>query len=83
VLDAWGMPEVDLQFFKSDGPMAAGDNSAGYALVIGSERKGPVSESSPFILSLVLPVVPAWLVKQILKDDFVDMAELLWDNFGG
>ncbi len=34
----------------------------------------------PFILGEALPVVPAKLVKRILKGDYVDMAELLKDN---
>ena len=34
----------------------------------------------PFILSENLPVVPARLVKRILKSDYIDMAELLKDN---
>lgn len=33
----------------------------------------------PFIVSAVLPVVPAKLVKRILGE-YVDMAELLWNN---
>ena len=37
-------------------------------------------EVAPFIICETLPVVPAKLVKKILKGDFVDMAELLNDN---
>ncbi len=40
----------------------------------------PKSAVSPFILSEALPVVPAKLVKKIVRGEFVDMAELLWDN---
>ena len=34
------------------------------------------------MLADTLPVIPAKLVKRILKGDFVDMAELLKDNIG-
>ena len=37
-------------------------------------------EAGPFILREALPVVPARLVKKILKGEYVDMAELLKDN---
>lgn len=37
-------------------------------------------EGRPFVLSETLPIVPAKLVKKILKGEFVDMAELLKDN---
>ena len=37
-------------------------------------------EGLPFVLSETLPIVPAKLVKKILKGEFVDMAELLKDN---
>lgn len=44
----------------------------------GGESKGEAGdEASPFILGESLPVVPAKLVKKILKGDFVDMADLL------
>ena len=49
--------------------------------VAGPEGKGAETKSSsPFVLNLVLLVVPARLVKCILKDDFIDKAELLQDN---
>ena len=44
------------------------------------ERKGLEQEYRPFILSEALPVVPAKLVKRILRGEYVDMAELLKDN---
>ena len=34
----------------------------------------------PFVLNEALPVVPAKLVKKILKGEFIDMCELLKDN---
>ena len=37
-------------------------------------------EPAPFILNEALPVVPAKLVKRILKGEYVDMCELLKDN---
>ena len=37
-------------------------------------------DNAPFILSEALPVVPAWLAKQIARGDYVDMAELFKDN---
>ena len=40
----------------------------------------PKSAVSPFILSEALPVVPAKLVKKIVRGEFVDMVELLQDN---
>lgn len=42
-----------------------------------AKEKGP---EKPFLLSEGLLPVPAKLVNQILKVDFVDMAELLRDN---
>lgn len=33
-----------------------------------------------FILSEALPIIPAKLVRRILKGEFIDMAELLKDN---
>lgn len=42
--------------------------------------KSPGEEESPFILSEALPVVPAKLVRRILRAEYVDMAELLKDN---
>ena len=44
------------------------------------ERKGLEQEHRPFILSEALPVMPAKLVKRILRGEYVDMAELLIDN---
>ena len=44
------------------------------------ERKGPEQECRPFILSEALPVLPAKLVRRILRGEYIDMAELLKDN---
>ena len=41
------------------------------------EKKGVEQECSPFVLSEALPVVPAKLVKRILRGEYVDMSELL------
>lgn len=38
------------------------------------------SEIGAFVLGEGLPPVPAKLVAKILKGEFIDMAELLWDN---
>ncbi len=35
---------------------------------------------SPFILSEALPVIPAKLVRRILRPEYIDLAELLKDN---
>lgn len=45
----------------------------------GSEDNRTV-ESVLFILGKALPVVPAKWVKKIMKDEFVDMADLLEDK---
>ena len=72
--------ELDLPSFDGDGlPGMTGTSAVGPQLA-GADEKGPETESAPFVLNSVLPVVPARLVKQILKGDFVDMAELLRDN---
>ncbi len=44
------------------------------------ERAAEVDSSRPFVLGESLPVVPAMLVKRILKGEYIDMAELLRDN---
>ena len=45
----------------------------------GPSKEEPTAEG-PFVLSEALPVIPAKLVRRILKPEFVDMAELLRDN---
>ena len=45
-----------------------------------SEASRKVDETAPFILGEALLVVPAKLVRKIVRGDFVDMAELLRDN---
>ena len=37
-------------------------------------------DSRPFVLGEALPVVPAKMVRRILKGEFIDTAELLKDN---
>ncbi len=44
------------------------------------EVSSEVELNRPFVLGEALPVVPAKMVKRILKGEFVDMAELLKDN---
>ena len=43
-------------------------------------KKAEVPAETAFILSDALPVVPAKLVKRILRAEYIDMAELLKDN---
>ena len=48
-----------------------------------TSSKAQAGESaSQLVLGEALPVVPARLVRKILKGEFVDMAELLKDNGG-
>ena len=42
--------------------------------------KPPVRVEAPFVLSEMLPVVSAKLVRHILRAEYVDMAELFKDN---
>ena len=72
--------ELDLPSFDGDGLPGTTGTSAVAPPLTGADEKGPETESAPFVLNSVLPVVPARLVKRILKGDFVDMAELLRDN---
>ena len=48
----------------------------------GAKKGEAAKEVRTFVLGESLPVVPAKLVKRILKGDFVDMSELLKDNMG-
>ena len=41
---------------------------------------GAAKSTTPFLLGEGLPPIPVKLVAKIQKGDFVDMAELLWDN---
>ena len=43
-------------------------------------REQKQKEATPFVLGEALPVVPAKLVKRILRGEYIDMAELLRDN---
>ena len=44
------------------------------------DKPNEMETSPPFILGEALPVVPAKLVKRILKGEYIHMAELLKDN---
>lgn len=44
------------------------------------KRAEPGTEARPFVLGESLPVVPAKLVRRILKGDYIDMSEFLKDN---
>ena len=46
----------------------------------GRKEEREKKEDPPFVLSEALPVVPAKLVRRILRAEYVDMAELLRDN---
>ncbi len=73
------LPAIDLPSFVGEDPGAEIIRGVG---VKGGRAEPKVleDESAPFVLNSVLPVVPARLVKRILKGDFIDMVELLWDN---
>ena len=69
---------LNLPTFSSVQRMSgsAGEEVAGMP----TPKRAEVGEVPPFVLSEALPVVPAKLVKRIVKGEFVDMAELLKDN---
>ena len=74
------MRALDLPVFKTAGPPAAGtipwDGGEGEII----NEKGKAKEESltlPFIVGIVLPVVPAKLVRKILNGEFIDMSDLL------
>ena len=46
----------------------------------GSTRKWGRGKAVPFVLGEGIPPVPARLVARIWRGEFVDMADLLWDN---
>ena len=73
--------DLGLPCFEAEPEVSLADGSGtapGGAAV--ANKKEAEQEALPFILSETLPVVPAKLVRKILKGDFVDMAELLKDN---
>ena len=45
-----------------------------------SDKPNEMEIPPPFILGEALPLVPAKLVKRILRGEYIDMAELLKDN---
>ena len=71
---------LDLPSFESGGSEETTQPLAGIKAPEGGNKKGADNRERPFILSESLPVVPAKLVKRILKGVFVDMVELLKDN---
>ncbi len=79
-------PAVDLSSIAGEGVSAESSNAAGSKITRASgaeskaESQAAEVENAPFVLNLVLPVVPARLVKRIVKGDFVDIAEILCDN---
>ena len=75
------MRELGLDIFTS--PTGTSGPGPGVPPVGGNrhgETDRKVDEAAPFLLGEALPVVPAKLVKKIVRGEFVDMAELLWDN---
>ena len=72
------LERIQLPTFEKSSPQVVSP-SVDAGKDTGSERvQTPVM--GPFNLSENLPVVPARLVKRILKSDYIDMAELLKDN---
>ena len=76
--DSEAMSGLKLPTFSSVQRMSgnAGKEAAG----IPTPKREEVGEVSPFVLSEALPVVPAKLLKHVVRGKFVDMAELLKDN---
>jgi len=70
--------ELNLPSFTD--PPVGGTEAEKLVLPAVIPKKAEVPVEIPFILSDALPVVPAKLVKRILKPEYVDMAELLKDN---
>lgn len=76
---------LDLPSFGDGGHSSSGgkDDSMGKSTSAAVPKEGNKDESpaeTQFSLSKALPVVPAKLVRKILKGEYVDMAELLKDN---
>ena len=79
--DPRAVARLNLPTFESAEPSRPGAGK-GKGPVDRSIMKEPEMEQevAPFTICETLPVVPAKLVKKILKGEFVDMAELLKDN---
>ena len=73
--------ELRLPSFElSGGPAATAVSEEVAGAVDSVKKRDQDPEGLPFMLSETLPIVPAKLVKRILKGEFVDMAEFLKDN---
>ena len=71
--------DLNLPRFCHSSEKSAGEKNFPQQLTArkgGSSSKGP----APLILGESSPVIPAKLVKKILKGEFVDMSDLLKDN---
>lgn len=60
--------------------LGGGDSALGQEPPGGRKGRKGETEESIFVLSESLPVVPAKLVRRILRAEYIDMAELLKDN---
>ena len=73
--DPDAVKELRLPSFELSGGPAVPAMSEELAGTVESARKRDVDpEGLPFVLSETLPIVPAKLVRKILKGEFVDMA---------
>ena len=77
------LPELDLPSFDGDGLSGTTGTSAVGPQLTGADEKGPETESAPFVLNSVLPVVPARLVKRILKGTWRSYFRTTWRLRGG
>ena len=72
------MRQIGLETFSDPtsvpGPPRVGPEESNHI------ETGKVEGSAPFILGEALSVVPAKLVKKIVRGEFVDMSKLLRDN---
>ena len=77
--------ELQLPVFNPNGGQGENVRKQAVELPRGDEDKGTEELASTFgatsfILGESLPVVPAKLVKRIIRGDYLDMAEMLSDN---
>ena len=78
--------ELQLPVFNPSGGRGENVRKQAVELPRGDEDKGTEEElastlgATSFILGESLPVVPAKLVKRIIRGDYLDMAEMLSDN---
>ena len=73
-----GLPVINDDVPPSVAPVV-GPKSAGAGLEPASTKKGDVAVQK-YQLGPTLPVVPARIVRRVLRGDYVDMAELTEDN---